>query len=181
MEVEKRLASIKLLACDVDGVLTDGSIIYGSHNMELKVFNIKDGLAMKVAAWSGFPVVWLTGRSSDAVAHRAAELDVQLFQGANDKDAGLRMIAETRGVALEEIAFIGDDLNDLPAQRICGLPIAVADSAPEVLEIAAYVTKATGGHGAIRETIEFILRGQGRWQAAMDNYLGRLRGTRSVQ
>ncbi|MHB9023888.1 MAG: KdsC family phosphatase [Armatimonadota bacterium] len=181
MEVDKRLAAIKLLACDVDGVLTDGSIIYGSRNLEVKIFNIKDGLALKVAAWSGFPVVWLTGRSSDAVAHRAAELDVQLFQGANDKDLGLRMIADARGLSLQEIAYIGDDLNDLPALRICGLPCAVADSAPEVLAIAAYVTKATGGSGAIREVLEYILRGQGRWDADVENYLGRLRGERSGQ
>ena len=175
------LAGVKLLVCDVDGVLTDSSIIYGSGNMEMKVFNIKDGLAMKLAGWSNLPIVWLTGRSSDAVTRRAADLDIQVYQGAADKDAGLRLLARDMGLSLREIAYIGDDLNDIPALRLAGLPIAVADAVPEVRELASYITQAPGGHGAIRETIELILRGQNRWEAAIQLYLTRLSGGKPPQ
>lgn len=181
MTVEQRLAGIKLLACDVDGTLTDGSITYGSGILEIKAFNIRDGLGLKLASWYQFPVVWLTGRTSDAVERRAGELNVQVYQGASDKAAGLRHVANDRGIALEAIAYIGDDINDLPALGIAGLPIAVADAAPEVLAVAAYVTKAPGGAGAVREALEYILRGQGRWEEAVQTYLSRLQGARLTQ
>jgi len=178
MDPQARLSRITLLACDVDGVLTDGSIIYGSGSVELKAFNIRDGIAMKMAWLTRFPVVWITGRKSDAVARRAGELNVQVYQGMADKEVGLQTIAENRKVALEEIAYIGDDLNDIPAMRIAGYPIAVADSAPEMLALAAFVTKAVGGHGAIRETIEHIFRAQGRWDDAVQAYISSLQGVR---
>ena len=178
MVSNEQLARIRLLACDVDGVITDGALIYSSGSMELKVFNIKDGLGIKLAGWCGLPVIWLTGRKSEAVAWRADELGVQVYQGAADKEAGLRRVARDKGVSLSEIAYIGDDLNDLPAMRLAGLPAAVADAAPEVAALAAYVTQAPGGHGAVRELIEYILRGQGRWEAAIETYLG---NTRTVE
>ncbi|HEY3379043.1 MAG TPA: HAD hydrolase family protein [Armatimonadota bacterium] len=165
---------IKLLVSDVDGVLTDGTIIYGNGGTELKGFNIKDGLAMKLAGWNDLPVVWLTGRCSEAVARRAAELDVAVFQGAQNKDVGLRALAQERGLALAEIAYIGDDLNDIPALRLAGLPLAVADAAPEVKALAGYVTHAVGGQGAIREVIEYILGAQGRWERAVETYIDRI-------
>jgi 3-deoxy-D-manno-octulosonate 8-phosphate phosphatase (KDO 8-P phosphatase) len=165
--------SIKVLVCDIDGVLTDGTIIYGDTQLELKAFNIKDGLGMRLAAWNDFPIVWLTGRTSAAVARRGEELGVQVFQGASNKDSGLRAIARERGITLQEIAYIGDDLNDIPALRLAGLPLAVADAVAEVRALAAVVTQATGGHGAIREVIEMILRGQGRWEAAVEVFLAR--------
>ena len=168
-------ASIRLLVCDVDGVLTDGSVTYGQHGLELKAFNIKDGLAMKLAAWAGLPVVWLTGRTSEAVARRAAELEVEVVQGEGDKARGLQAIARAHAVPLSAIAYVGDDLNDLPALRCAGLPIAVADAAEEVRAVAGYVTRASGGHGAIREIIEAILHAQHRWDEAVDLYLERIR------
>jgi len=215
-----RLPQIKLLACDVDGVLTDGGVIYagGTERMkvmtnekditphltemvgkamdwpsssndtaavvsafELKAFNIKDGLGIKLAGWNGLPVVWITGRSSEAVRMRGGELDVHLYQGVVDKAEGLRRVAEKHGVAVEEIAYIADDLNDLPALRLVGYPIAVADAAPEVIAVAAHVTKARGGQGAVREAIEHILRGQGRWETAVEVYVARLGSARSAQ
>jgi len=175
MPVQQQFTRIKLLACDVDGVLTDGTIIYGNGAVELKAFNIKDGLAMKLAGWNALPVVWITGRCSEAVARRAAELDVHVQQGAGDKDAGLRAVADIHGLSLDEIAYVGDDLNDLPALRIAGLPVAVADAVPEVIATAAYVTTAPGGHGAIREVITAILKAQGRWDEAVEVYLARMR------
>ena len=108
MESDK-LSAVKLLACDVDGVLTDGSICYSTANAESRIFFIKDGLGMKLAGWAGLPVVWLTGRVSDSVAHRAAELNVQVFGCMEDKGCGLKMVACHCGVELAEIAFLGDD------------------------------------------------------------------------
>lgn len=174
MEQQQVLAGIKLLVCDVDGVLTDGTIVYGSEGVELKAFDIKDGLAIKLAGWNALPVVWLTGRCSEAVARRAAELDVHVYQGATDKAAGLHAVARDHHLTLHEIAYLADDLNDLPALRLVGWPVAVADAAPEVMAVAAYTTRARGGRGAVREVIEQILHAQGRWAAAIETYLTRL-------
>jgi 3-deoxy-D-manno-octulosonate 8-phosphate phosphatase (KDO 8-P phosphatase) len=169
-----RCARIRLFASDVDGVLTDASIIYGDDQLELKAFSARDGLAMRLATWCSFPVAWVTGRTSAAVARRARELGVEVVQGAGDKAADLRALAEAHGIALDEIAFIGDDLNDLPALRVAGLPLAVADAAPEVLALAAHVTSAAGGRGAVREAIELIFRAQDCWDASVESYLARL-------
>lgn len=176
-----QLQQIKLLVCDVDGVLTDGTITYGDQALELKSFNIKDGLGMRLAGWNALPVIWLTGRTSAAVTRRAAELGVEIHQGVGNKDQGLRAIAQEHGVALAEIAYVGDDLNDLPALRIAGLPIAVADAVPEVHALAGYITQASGGHGAIREIIEYILRGQARWEVAVSTYITRIGGGAAPQ
>ncbi|HOF89383.1 MAG TPA: HAD hydrolase family protein [Armatimonadota bacterium] len=169
-----RLAAQRLLACDVDGVLTEGGIIYGSGNQELKVFSIKDGLGIRVATCSHFPVVWLARRSADAVARRAAELNVQLYQGESDKEAVLRRVAEQYGLALAEITYVGDDLDDLRPMRIAGLAVAVADAAPEVQAAADVVTRAPGGKGAAREVIELLFHAQDRWDAALACYLDSL-------
>lgn len=170
-----RAAHIKLLACDVDGVLTDGSITYGDGDLALKTFNVKDGLGIVLAGESGLPVVLITGRTSAAVARRAKELRVQVYQGVMDKDAQLRRVAADAGVALDDVAYIGDDLNDLPALRIAGLPVAVADAAADVRAQAAYTTHHPGGRGAVREIVELIFTAQGRWDTVVESYLARLR------
>ena len=170
-----RLTQIKMLVSDVDGVLTEGTIYYGAADIEMKAFNIKDGLGIRLAGWAGLPVVWLTGRCSDAVRRRAAELQVPVQQGVGDKAAGLRAIAAAHGCTLEEIAYLADDLNDLPALRLAGFPVAVADAVPEVRAIAAYTTQAPGGRGAMREVIEYILRAQGRWEGAVATFLERVK------
>ena len=180
MNPEQQVAGIKLLACDVDGVLTDGTIIYGSGNLELKAFNIKDGIAMKLAWSAKFPVVWITGRRSEAVSRRADELNVHVYQGMGDKNAALRAVADEYGMHPEEIAYVGDDLNDIPAMCIAGFPVAVADAAAEVIDLAAYVTRAPGGRGAIREVIELIFKAQGRWEGAIASYQSHLRGASSL-
>jgi 3-deoxy-D-manno-octulosonate 8-phosphate phosphatase (KDO 8-P phosphatase) len=176
MDTEK-LGNIAMLVCDVDGVLTDGMIVYGTDNMEIKAFHVRDGLAMKLAWVHHFPIVLLTGRNSDALARRAGELNARVYQGVRDKGAGLIAMAEEYGIPLEKIAYVGDDLNDLPAMQLAGLPIAVADATQEVLATAAYVTNAAGGQAAIREVIELIFRAQGRWDDAVQTYLDHLRGT----
>jgi 3-deoxy-D-manno-octulosonate 8-phosphate phosphatase (KDO 8-P phosphatase) len=174
MVATERVAKIKLIVCDVVGVLTDGAVVYGTSNAECKAFNVKDGLGIKLASWNNLPVVLLTARHCEAVARRAAELSVQVVQGVTDKDAGLRNVARERALALDEIAYIGDDLNDLPAMRLAGMPVAVADAVEEVKAAALHVTDTRGGRGAVREVIELILKGQGRWEAAVELYLARL-------
>ena len=164
----------KMLVCDVDGTLTDGTIFYSDGNIESKGFSVKDGLGIRLAIDNGLNIVWLTGRSSAAVARRAQELGVEVAQGASNKDTGLREIAVEHHLLLEEIAYIGDDLNDIPALAIAGLPIAVAGSATQVLDIAAYVTTTEGGKGAVREAIEFILEAQGRLDESANNFVNRL-------
>ncbi len=166
--------NIKMLVCDVDGTLTDGTIYYSDGGVESKAFSVKDGLGIRLAIESGLAIVWLTGRSSAAVARRAQELGVEVTQGASNKDTGLREIAVAHHLLLEEIAYIGDDLNDIPALAIAGLPIAVAGSAAQVLDITAYVTTSEGGKGAVREAIEFILDAQGRLQESATNFVNRL-------
>lgn len=174
MVSQEVLALQQLLVCDVDGVMTEGSIVYATGNLELKLFNIKDGLGIRLARLSGFPVVWLARRVADAVAHRAAELNVQVYQGQSDKAAVLRKIAVDQGLSLQEVTYLGDDIDDLPAMRLAGLAIAVADAAPEVKAAAAYTTEAAGGKGAVREVIELIFRAQDRWESGMQTYLDSL-------
>jgi 3-deoxy-D-manno-octulosonate 8-phosphate phosphatase (KDO 8-P phosphatase) len=178
MVSQEQLARTKMLVCGVDGVLTDGTITYGSNNFETKTFNTRDGLAMKLAGWGDFPVAWITGRISNVINRRADELNVQVYSGLPDKEVGMRMVTRDFGVIFNEIVYVGDDINDLPAMRLAGLPVAVANAAPEVIAAACFVTKAAGGQGAIREILEYVLRAQGRWDTAVVNYLANLRGDR---
>jgi 3-deoxy-D-manno-octulosonate 8-phosphate phosphatase (KDO 8-P phosphatase) len=164
MGKDSNLSKIKLLVTDVDGVMTDGSIIYSSNNSELKAFNIKDGLGIRLAGLIGFHVVILTGRKSEAVTRRAAELGIEVVQGQNDKSVGIRQITEKLGLTYDEVAYIGDDLNDLPAMHLAGYIFAPADSVEEIIEIANCVTEAKGGRGAVREAIEKILKSQNKWE-----------------
>lgn len=159
---------------DVDGVLTDGSVIFGP-DLELKCFNITDGLGIVLALRAGLRVAWITGRCSDAVRRRARELGVTvLLEGAANKRLGLTAACRQLGTTPEHALYLGDDLNDLPAFAVAGLPVAVASAAPEVREAACWVTRAPGGRGAVRETIERLLREQGRWQEVLRDYLASL-------
>ena len=163
-EIENKLKKIKLLLLDVDGVLTDGSIIYNDNSEETKVFNVKDGLGIRLLMEAGINVCIVTGRSSKALYHRCENLGItMLFDGVRDKAAILNIISEQTGVSSEETAFIGDDLPDLPLMKIVGLSIAVADSHETVLKKAYMVTSANGGAGAVREVCEAILKAQELW------------------
>lgn len=174
MVANETIARIKLLVCAVEGVITDSRIYYGTGNVEIRSFNLRDNLAMRLAKANGLPVVWITGRRSTPVTRHADELNVRLYDGVMSKEVALRNVANDYHVALEEIAYIGDDLNDLPALRVVGLPIAVSDSAPEVLAAAACVTQTPGGGGAVREVVELIFHGQARWDDAVEVYLANL-------
>ncbi|RMF81686.1 MAG: HAD-IIIA family hydrolase [Planctomycetota bacterium] len=161
------------LVLDVDGVLTDGRLWYGSHDEPLRAFHIRDGLAIQWFQRLIGPVAILTAKRSKAVATRAEELGVRrVIQGSRDKLADLTAHASSWGVSLERIAFMGDDLPDLPAMRACGFAIAPADAAEEVRAAADWVTKRGGGRGAVREAIEHLMRRAGRWEQVIAHYAG---------
>ncbi len=175
-ELRPRAANISLLLLDVDGVLTDGSITYTQHGDEIKRFHVRDGSAIKIWQSLGLQVAILSGRNSQAVERRAKELGIGLIlQGRSDKYAALPEVLDTARRTASEVCAIGDDLPDLPLLLKCGLGVAVADSCPELQSAASYVTKAAGGHGAVRETIEWLLKLRGQWADVVEHY-GKLHG-----
>jgi 3-deoxy-D-manno-octulosonate 8-phosphate phosphatase (KDO 8-P phosphatase) len=163
---------VRLLAMDVDGVLTDGRIVLDQQGHELKNFHVHDGQGIVLAHRAGLHIAWISGRQSAAVQHRASELQVTwVYQGVTNKVQVLREVLGQTAVPVTAAAYIGDDLGDLPLLRHVGLPIAVANALPEVRAGAAWITQRAGGQGAVREVIDFILRAQGRWTAAVETYL----------
>jgi len=171
-EVIQKARDIRLLALDVDGVLTDGRLWFGNNGEELKAFDIKDGLGVKLLQRAGVAVAIITGRRSELVARRARELGIeQVIQGREDKLVALRSLCETLGLDLGEAAYMGDDLPDLSAIRAAGLGIAVADAHPFVVRHAAMTTTRGGGAGAVREVCELILRARNQLDGALESYL----------
>ena len=165
----ERLENVKLLLLDVDGVLTDGRIIYSSNGDELKSFHVRDGSALKFWQESGGRVAIVSGRTSPAVDRRAKELGINLlFQGCGEKLPSFRRILSVTGFRPDQVCAIGDDLLDLPVLKNCGVPVAVADAPAEVKAVAAYVTTAVGGAGAVRETVEWIMNGQATWRGIVE-------------
>jgi 3-deoxy-D-manno-octulosonate 8-phosphate phosphatase (KDO 8-P phosphatase) len=156
-DLEQRSAAIRLVVLDVDGVLTDGSILLGGGE-ELKSFHVRDGLGLKRLLAAGIEVAVVSGRSSAAVSQRMAELGVRfVFQGVDDKLPVIERLREGLGIEAAEVAVVGDDLPDVPAMESAGLAIAVADAQPEVRALAHWVTTAAGGRGAAREVAERLL------------------------
>jgi 3-deoxy-D-manno-octulosonate 8-phosphate phosphatase (KDO 8-P phosphatase) len=171
----ERCAPIEMLVVDVDGVLTDGRIVYGDVGLEIKAFHVRDGSGLKVWRRAGKRAAVITGRASRVVEVRAAELGLSpVFQGVGDKLAAYRQLLAGGRLRPDQVCFVGDDLPDLPLLDNCGLAVAVADACAEARAAAHYVTRAAGGGGAVRETVELILRCQGAWQPVVD----RLRGQR---
>lgn len=166
-----RARAVKVLIFDVDGVLTDGSLFYGDDGQEYKAFNSRDGHGIKMLRDSGVETAILTGRSSQVVLHRARNLGItRIVQGAHDKLAAFQaMLAET-GLAAGQVAYMGDDLVDLPVLRRCGLACTVPDAPAEVRARAHYVAQAGAGRGAAREVCELIMRAQGTWDAQLALY-----------
>lgn len=153
-----RLSPVRLFAMDVDGVLTDGRIVLGTTD-ELKFFHVRDGQGLKELADRGIEIAWITARRCEAVARRAAELGcVTLIQGCDDKLTALQNMVENRGIRLDAVAYMGDDLNDLPVMRACGFPCAPGDAVQAVRAAALYVTRACGGHGAVREVCDLLMQ-----------------------
>jgi 3-deoxy-D-manno-octulosonate 8-phosphate phosphatase (KDO 8-P phosphatase) len=159
-----RCRAIELLVVDVDGVLTAGQIVYADNDAELKAFHVRDGSGLKIWRGLGKRAAMITGRESRAVLRRARELDIEpVMQGAADKLGAYRQVLMVTGMRPEQTCCIGDDVPDLPLLANCGLGVAVADASPEARADAHHVTQAAGGWGAVRETIELILRCQGLW------------------
>jgi 3-deoxy-D-manno-octulosonate 8-phosphate phosphatase (KDO 8-P phosphatase) len=166
-----RLKQIRLLLLDVDGVLTDGGIVYNDNGQEIKCFNAKDGLGIRLLMGAGVRVGVVTGRRAPALVHRCNNLGIELiFDGIRDKAAALDQIVAQVGIDKEQIAFMGDDLPDLSIMRRVGLAVAVADARAEVQKGAAMVTTSNGGAGAVRELCEAILKAKGLWQNIMERF-----------
>lgn len=173
MNLEDHCRNIELMMADVDGVLTDGGIIFNNQGIEIKRFHSRDGFGIKVWRRAGFHFGILTARTSHIVKIRAAELGIDVLrQGFEDKLPVARDVFAELKLAPGQVAYIGDDLPDLAVMRHVGLPIAVADAAEEVRARAAYVTKIPGGHGAVREAIEVVLKAKGLWEDVVAHRLG---------
>jgi 3-deoxy-D-manno-octulosonate 8-phosphate phosphatase (KDO 8-P phosphatase) len=158
------MAEIRCIVLDVDGVLTDGRLLYGDHGEPLRAFHVHDGLAVEWFQRLGGEVVILSGKTSVAVETRARELGIRhVIQGSQDKLADLKRLLARLEIEPQRVAMVADDLPDLPALRFCGHPIAVANAVEQVKSVAAYVTQRSGGQGAVREAIEHLLRADGRW------------------
>ena len=163
-----RCRNLRLVLTDVDGVMTDGTILLLPGGGEAKAFHVRDGLGVVLALRAGLRVGILSGRSSETVARRAAELGIPIVrQGVADKAAALREIVAAEGIAPSQVAYIGDDVNDLAVMGEVGLSAAPADAALEVRALAFMVTDARGGGGCLREFIEAILRAREEWDGLM--------------
>jgi len=153
---------LKALLLDVDGVMTDGGIILSGESEETKRFDVQDGMGVNLARAAGMRVGIVTSRTSAVVARRANELNMDiLYQGVGKKAEVLPRLLKDFSLKPGEMAYIGDDLQDIPLLRLVGLPIAVANAVPAVKETCAYVTQAAGGHGAVREAVEWLLELRG--------------------
>ena len=197
---EERARKIKLMLFDVDGVMTDGTIFlfpapagsagHGTHErreqfadkggfgiagatmMEAKGFNAHDGTGFSLLRLGGLKAGLITKRISETVALRARDLKIDIvYQGQQDKAAAFYEILEKYGYRAEEVCYVGDDVIDLPVMRLCGLAIAVKNSRPEVLREAHFVTEQEGGHGGVRDAIEYVLRAQGKLERVIDEYI----------
>jgi 3-deoxy-D-manno-octulosonate 8-phosphate phosphatase (KDO 8-P phosphatase) len=170
-ELKAKAQRIRALVLDVDGVLSDGRIIYDSQGRELKSFHVRDGAAIKWLQRYGFEVAIITGRNSAPVKVRAKELGIkQVIQGAHDKLPPFEAFLKKSGLRAEAVAYMGDDLLDLPILRRVGLSAAPADAVKEVITEVDMVTEAPSGRGAVRELAELLLKAQGHWPKLMERY-----------
>lgn len=182
LSAKSRAKKIKLLIFDVDGVLTDGKLFLfpvpttgqpgGQLVVEAKGFHAQDGAGISIARIAGIRTGLITRRKSETVALRARDLRLEVVrQGSTDKLKVFREILESEGLAASEVAFVGDDVIDLPVMRNCGFSVAVSNARPEVKAAAHYVTLHAGGDGAARDVIEFILKAQGTWKQSVEKYI----------
>ncbi len=164
-------AGIKMLIMDVDGVLTDGGLYYDHKGRVMKRFNVQDGLGIKLAQAAGLNLAVMTGLSSPAVQYRVSELGIsRYFHGYKDKLPIIERLAGDENVRLQEIAYLGDDWVDAGPLLRVGLPMAVANAQPEIKQMAKWISRAKGGHGAVREAIMFILMSGGKYEKQWQNW-----------
>src|SRR6185295_14523543 len=172
ISIERRASHIKLLLMDCDGVLTDGRLWLLADGDEQKSFNGQDGLGLHLLHRSGLRSGIISGRKSSGVERRAREMAMDFVrQGDPDKIEAFEDVLRLAGVEESEVAFVGDDLNDIPLMQRSELAVAVANAVAETRSVAHYVTRAKGGNGAVREVVELILKAQGRWNDLVDGYV----------
>jgi 3-deoxy-D-manno-octulosonate 8-phosphate phosphatase (KDO 8-P phosphatase) len=170
-ELNNKARKIRLLLLDVDGVLTDGRIIYDSRGRDMKFFDVHDGLGVYLLKRAGIPTVLITAKGSRAIKPRARDMRVDaVLENIFPKSIALDKLLKRYQISTEEICFVGDDLVDLSLMKRVGLAVAVFNAAPEIKQGAAYITLRTGGRGAVREVAELILKAQGKWQGAISIY-----------
>jgi 3-deoxy-D-manno-octulosonate 8-phosphate phosphatase (KDO 8-P phosphatase) len=174
--MEQRFRNIRLLLLDVDGVMTDGRIIYDNNGVETKAFDVKDGHGLKLLQRAGVKIGIITGRESKVVVHRARELGIDIvYQGAKDKLVPYREILENLGLSDDQVAYVGDDVVDLPVLRKVGFSATVADAVEDIKPYVDYVSTKSGGRGAVRDVCDYLLKRSGNWGLVTDRYFGDLK------
>jgi len=169
--ISNRAKKIKLLLLDVDGVLTDGRIVYDSKGCDTKFFDVHDGLGVYLLKKAGIKTILITAKGSRAIRPRAKDMQAEaVFENISPKSSLLDNILKRYGVSIDEVCFVGDDLVDLCLMKRVGLPVAVFNATAEIKQIAAYITLREGGRGAVREIAELILKSQGKWQEIVGIY-----------
>jgi 3-deoxy-D-manno-octulosonate 8-phosphate phosphatase (KDO 8-P phosphatase) len=169
--IKEKLKNVKMLILDVDGVMTDGRIIMDNEGREMKNFDVRDGHGLKIIQRYGIKVALLTGRQSKVVEHRARDLEIDdVYQGAVNKKDVFEKILERHKLAANAVAFLGDDIVDIPVLKRVGFSAAVADALDVVKQSVDYITVNRGGHGAVREICEMILQAQGKWPEIAAKY-----------
>jgi len=169
--VLEKVKKIKVLLLDVDGVLTDGRIVYDSRGRDSKFFDVHDGMGVSLLHKCGIPAVLITAKSSRSICPRARDMKIdRVYENVSSKAAVLPQLLTRYTVSAEELCFVGDDLVDICLMRKVGLPVAVANACAEVKEAALWVTSREGGRGAVREVSELILKTQGKWAGAIQAY-----------
>ncbi|MGL4232737.1 MAG: KdsC family phosphatase [Casimicrobium sp.] len=168
--VAERMMNVRALVCDVDGVLTDGRLNYAGED-EIKSFSVADGFGITMAKQAGWQIAFLTARGGAAVERRARELGVHLESGQRKKGEAFLALCETFQLAPANVAYIGDDWLDLPAMQLAGIAVSVPNAAAAVRQRAHWLSEAEGGHGAVREFIEAVLRVQGKLEGLLDKYM----------
>ena len=167
----EKIKLIKLLILDVDGVLTDGKIIYNDRGEEIKAFHVRDGHGLKLLMRAGIGIALITGRKSKVVLHRARDLGIKnVYQRVTNKIEVYEKILKGEKLKDENVGFVGDDLVDIPVLKRVGFSAAVGDAIPEVREIADYVASKKGGEGAVREICELLLKVQNKWEEITERY-----------
>ena len=171
-EVEpSRWAAIELLCCDIDGVLTDGSLTFDENGAQIQTFYVRDGFALVAARRAGIKIAWISGRPSKVAQKRFEELGLDhCILACDDKAGAILDLQKQYGFSTEQCCFIGDDIPDLAAFTVCGLRVAVADAEPVLISRADYITRMRGGRGAVREIIDRMLTARGYWDLMLDMF-----------